>query len=53
MGKENKFSLFDFEGASDVANNLIDKLASGIGWIANRNTPKKLLLIHILKKLKK
>lgn len=53
MGKENKFSLFDFEGASDVANNLIDKLASGIGWIANRNTPKKIAADTYIEEIKK
>ena len=32
-------SLISFDGASDVMNNLINKLSDGIGWIATHDTP--------------
>ena len=36
-----KNSLMSFDGASDVINNLINKIANVVGWFANRDTPKK------------
>lgn len=42
MSEEQKFNLIDCSGISDVANNLIDKLTSGAGWIASRKTPAKI-----------
>ena len=44
MSDTKKFSIFDMEGLSDVANNLIDKLANGAGWIVNRDTPQKIAI---------
>ena len=41
MGEQQKFSLIDFDGASDVINNFVDKLFSGAGWLINRETPSK------------
>ena len=49
---ENKESLINFDGASDVINNLIDKLAAGAGWLANRETPKKLAMNTYIEEIK-
>lgn len=35
-------SLISFDGASDVMNNLINKLSDGIGWIATHDTPMRI-----------
>ncbi|MCD8006088.1 MAG: DUF2806 domain-containing protein [Oscillospiraceae bacterium] len=37
-------SIVNLDGLSDVINNLIDKIALGVGWIANYKTPKRLAL---------
>lgn len=37
-------SLIDFDGLGEVIINLTNKLADGIGWIANRETTKKLAI---------
>ncbi|MCD8188725.1 MAG: DUF2806 domain-containing protein [Clostridiales bacterium] len=42
-------SLISLDGLSDVANNLIDKLASAAGWLVNRKTPKKIALDTYIK----
>ena len=34
-------SLISFDGAADVINNLIDKAANAIGWVATHNTPQR------------
>lgn len=34
-------NLISFDGLADVANNLINKLSSAIGWIATHNTPNR------------
>ena len=34
-------ALISFDGIADVANNLIDKISSAIGWTANRSTPQR------------
>ncbi|SHN56658.1 Protein of unknown function [Butyrivibrio hungatei DSM 14810] len=36
------YSLFNFDGASDVVNNLINKLASATGWIVNHDTAHRI-----------
>jgi len=35
-------SLISFDGASEVMNNLINKLSDGIGWIATHDTPMRI-----------
>ena len=42
MEEKNNYNLFNFDGMSEVANNLIDKLASATGWYVYRNTPSKI-----------
>ena len=32
-------NLIDLQPLADVANNLIDKLGSAVGWIATHDTP--------------
>ena len=44
MCETKKFSLINFDGAADVINNLIDKLANGASWIANHETPKRVAI---------
>ena len=44
MCETKKFSLINFDGAADVINNLIDKLADGASWIANHETPKRVAI---------
>ena len=44
-----KHALINFDGLGDVIVNLTNKLADGIGWIANRETPKKLAINTYIK----
>lgn len=37
-------SLVNFDGLGDVIVNLINKLAGGVGWIANKETPRKIAI---------
>lgn len=37
-------NLISFDGLADVANNLINKLSSAIGWIATHNTPNRVAI---------
>ena len=53
MNDNQKFNLIDFEGVSDVINNLIDKLSSGAGWIANRETPSKIATNTYIEEIQK
>ena len=41
MSEENKFSLIDLGELNDVVNNLMNKLADAVGWIACHETPKR------------
>lgn len=41
--------LINFDGLGEVIVNLTNKLADGIGWIANRETPKKLAINTYIK----
>ena len=34
-------SLVNFDGFSDVANNVLDKLSSAVGWVVNRPSLKQ------------
>ena len=34
-------SLISFDGAADVLNNLINRIADATGWIATRSTPTR------------
>lgn len=42
-------SLINLDGLSDVANNLINKLAMAVGWCVNRKTPRKIALDTYIK----
>ena len=37
-------SLIKFDGVSDVANNVINKISSAISWCVNRETPEKIAI---------
>lgn len=37
-------NLISFDGLADVANNLINKLSSAVGWIATHNTPNRIAI---------
>lgn len=53
MEEKNNYNLFNFDGMSEVANNLIDKLASATGWYVSRNTPSKIGLNTYIEEIKK
>lgn len=42
MSEDNKFSLINFDGASDVLNNLINKVSGAVGWVVTHDTPKRI-----------
>jgi len=44
-------SLVNFDGLGDVIVNLTNKLADGVGWIANKDTPKKLAINTYIKEI--
>lgn len=46
-------SLISFDKIGDVANNLINKLASALGWIANRETPMKIAVNNYIGEISK
>ena len=46
-------SLISFDKLGDVANNLINKLASALGWIANRETPMKIAVNNYIGEISK
>lgn len=37
-------NLISFDGLADVANNLINKISSAVGWIATHNTPNRVAI---------
>lgn len=41
--------LINFDGLGEVIVNLTNKLADGIGWIATKETPKKLAVNTYIK----
>lgn len=43
--------LINFDGLGEVIVNLTNKLADGIGWIANKETPKKLAVNTYIKEI--
>lgn len=43
--------LINFDGLGEVIVNLTNKLADGIGWIANKETPKKLAINTYIKEI--
>lgn len=45
-------SLINFDGLGDIVVNFTNKLSSGVGWIANRETPKKLAVNTIIEDIK-
>lgn len=53
MEEKNNYNLFNFDGMSEVANNLIDKLASATGWYVSRNTPSKIGLNTYIEEIQK
>ena len=53
MSDSKKISLLDLEGLSDVTNNLVNKLADGVSWIANRETPDKIALNTYIEDIQK
>ena len=53
MEEKNNYNLFNFGEMSDVANNLIDKLASATGWYVSRNTPSKIGLNTYIEEIQK
>lgn len=42
-------SLINFDGLSDVANNLIDKISAAAGWLVTRETPGKIAVNTYIK----
>lgn len=44
MAEEQKYSVVSLDGIGNVANNLINKIASAIGWIIDRETPQKVAI---------
>ena len=42
-------SLISFDGFSDVANNLIDKISNAVGWVVSHDTPKKIAVDTYIK----
>lgn len=47
-----KFSLISFDGLSELAQSLLEKISNAIGWIATRNTPKRLALQTYIDEIK-
>ena len=45
-------SLINLDGLGDIVVNLTNKLSSGVGWIANRETPKKLAVNSFIEDIK-
>lgn len=45
-------SLINFDGLGDIVVNLTNKLSSGVGWIATRETPKKLAVNTYIESIK-
>jgi hypothetical protein len=43
--------LINFDGLGEIIVNLTNKLADGVGWIANRETPKKLAINTYIKEI--
>lgn len=43
--------LINFDGLAEVAVNFTNKLADGIGWIANRETPQKIAVNTYIKEI--
>lgn len=50
MSDEHSFIKFD--GVSDVANNVINKISSAISWCVNRETPEKIAVNNYIKEIK-
>lgn len=44
-------SLINFDGMADVCNNLIDKFASAIGWIASHDTPRRIAISNYINEI--
>lgn len=44
-------SLISFDGLSDVANNLIDKLSNAVGWIVTHETPARIAVDTYIKEI--
>lgn len=42
-------SLMNFDGLSDVANNLIDKVSAAVGWFVTRETPSRIAVNTYIK----
>ena len=49
----NDLKLIDFSALGDVANNLIDKLASAIGWVVMRDTPERIALTTYIEEIQR
>lgn len=45
-------SLVNLDGAEKVLNNLIDKLAAGVSWVATRKTPNKIAVETYINEIK-
>ena len=43
----------DGNGLKDVLIDLNDKLATAVGWIANKETPEKIAITHTLRKYRR
>lgn len=46
-------NLINFDGLGDFATNLTNRLSDGIGWLANKETPKKIALDTFIDDIKK
>lgn len=44
-------TLINFDGLGEVVVNFTNKLADGIGWIANKKTPKKIAVNTYIKEI--
>ena len=52
MSDINKYSILDIDGAADVANNLLDKLGTAVGWGVNRETPERIAIATYIEDIK-
>lgn len=53
MGENGGFSLLSLDGVGEAAKLLIEKIANAVGWLATRDTPKKMALNAYIEDIKK
>lgn len=47
-----KFSLINLDGLSELGQSLLDKISNAIGWIATKNTPKRIAIQTYIEEIK-